>query len=326
MRTGCSVEVSRDILVSVIVPVYNVESMLRRCVDSILAQTYRNLEIILVDDGSSDRSGEMCDEYAKQDARIRVIHQPNGGLPVARNAGLDVATGAYIAFIDADDRVEPELIEHQVRNALENDAEISICGYLIIDWNGKIQHSDPFRREPRSNNGKVYSGSESVRALLEGCIAFNVWNKLYFAEMLRGLRFDSDQTRVEDAAFNYFAVQRAKRVAILHEYLYVYIRRAGSITTGTVKDEHYIDYRLHLLKTIAVDAKETNAVPDYSVIVMGILFYLRYLYSPYNKEFPQYAKGILSFLWNFYGIRIILPLIALRIKGFIKRHILKRPI
>ncbi|MDR1570293.1 MAG: glycosyltransferase, partial [Oscillospiraceae bacterium] len=104
-------------LVSVIVPVYKAESTLSRCMDSIFAQTYRNLEIILVDDGSPDRSGEMCDEYANQDSRIRVIHQPNSGVSAARNAALDVLTGAYIAFADADDRMEPEMIEHLVRSS-----------------------------------------------------------------------------------------------------------------------------------------------------------------------------------------------------------------
>ena len=116
-------------LVSVIIPVYNVEKYMRRCIDSIINQTYTNLEIILVDDGASDRSGKICDEYAQMDHRIKVLHKENGGLASARNAGIQIATGEYISYVDSDDWVETEFIEVLLKGCQDNNAKMSICRY-----------------------------------------------------------------------------------------------------------------------------------------------------------------------------------------------------
>jgi len=118
----------QDILVSVIVPVYNVEEYLGRCVDSILAQTYTNLEVILVDDGAKDSSGAICDEYAARDARVRVIHKENGGLSSARNAGIDAAKGDWLEFVDSDDWIEPDAVESMLTLALEHRTELVVAG------------------------------------------------------------------------------------------------------------------------------------------------------------------------------------------------------
>ena len=115
-------------LISVIVPVYKVEKYLERCVKSICAQTYQNLEIVLVDDGSPDQCGEMCDMFAKQDSRIRVVHKENGGLSDARNAGLDVMTGDYVGFVDSDDWIEPDMYQVLYERLIKEKAEISCCG------------------------------------------------------------------------------------------------------------------------------------------------------------------------------------------------------
>ena len=114
-------------LITVIVPVYNVKDYLQQCVESICGQTYQNLEILLVDDGSTDGSGKICDELAKKDTRIKVIHKPNGGLSDARNAGLDVATGDYIGYVDSDDYIEPDMFEILLTNIEEHQADISCC-------------------------------------------------------------------------------------------------------------------------------------------------------------------------------------------------------
>ena len=118
-------------LISVIVPIYNVEKYLARCVDSIVNQTYKNLEIILVDDGSPDRCPQMCDDYAEKDSRIKVVHKKNGGLSDARNAGMAVATGEYISFIDSDDWIETSMFELLINNIFQYDCEIS-CGGIIL--------------------------------------------------------------------------------------------------------------------------------------------------------------------------------------------------
>lgn len=118
-----------DKLISIIIPVYNVQNYLRECIDSVIAQTYKNLEIILVDDGSPDKSGEICDEYSKKDARIKVIHKENGGLSDARNVALDIAKGEYIGFIDSDDYVEKDMFETLHTLAVEHNAEISSISF-----------------------------------------------------------------------------------------------------------------------------------------------------------------------------------------------------
>ena len=122
-----------DNLISVIVPVYNVEAYLPRCVDSILAQTYKNLEIILVDDGTKDRGGVICDEYAAKDPRVKVIHKENGGLSSARNAGIDVARGEYLAFVDSDDYLEPEAMEVLLNAAVSNNVRLTCAGRYDVD-------------------------------------------------------------------------------------------------------------------------------------------------------------------------------------------------
>ena len=126
----------KNLLVSVIVPIYNVEKYLRKCVDSILNQTYKNLEIILVDDGSPDNCGNICDEYALSDSRIRIIHKKNGGLSDARNAGLDIARGNYILFVDSDDYIDETMVE-KLYEALEKEkAEMSLCSFVYVNDDG----------------------------------------------------------------------------------------------------------------------------------------------------------------------------------------------
>ena len=129
-------------LISIIIPVYNVEKYLAKCLDSVLNQTYKNLEIILVDDGSKDNSGAICDEYAKRDNRIIVVHQKNSGVSKARNLGMSMATGDYIGFIDSDDTIEANMYEVLLKNAIESGAEISYCGLKQIQLDGKIDYSN----------------------------------------------------------------------------------------------------------------------------------------------------------------------------------------
>ncbi len=127
-------------IISVIIPVYNVERDLQRCLDSVIAQTYSHIEILLVDDGSTDNSCMICDRYAGIDSRISVIHQKNGGVGKARNAGLDAATGDYISFVDADDWLEPEMLEKLLQKAQAADASVAICGAWFHTPDGNKQN------------------------------------------------------------------------------------------------------------------------------------------------------------------------------------------
>lgn len=174
-----------DTKITLIIPIYNVEPYLRTCVDSVLAQTYTNLEIFLVDDGSPDRSGEICDEYARSDARIRVIHKENGGLSDARNVAMDAATGTYITFIDSDDWVSASYIENLYGAISRDDAELAISGFENAFTLGKTR--------PADNHLQGYyclTPIECLRRLLyQDGIDTMAWGKLYRRELFDSLRF-----------------------------------------------------------------------------------------------------------------------------------------
>ncbi|MBQ6799361.1 MAG: glycosyltransferase [Oscillospiraceae bacterium] len=209
-------------LISVIVPVYRVELYLRPCIESILAQTLQEIEIILVDDGSPDRCGELCEEYAAKDPRIRVIHKENGGLSSARNAGLEIAQGEYIGFVDSDDRVDPDMFEFLYRNLEESGADISVCGYRIHQNGSVISCGEPFR--------SVQTSREAMRTVMEQPeIGIVVWNKLYRRSIFRGIRFP--EGRIAEDAFLYLRLTDAADTVVFDTApKYHYLRREGSIT------------------------------------------------------------------------------------------------
>ena len=172
--------------VSVIVPIYNVEKYLSECIDSIIAQTYTNLEIILVDDGSPDNCPAICDEYAKKDDRIIVIHKSNGGLSSARNAGLDIMTGEYCCFVDSDDVINIHFVEYLLNICLSNNADISYCGYSKFISVGEI---DVYSIPENDREVLVFENDEAIKNYFSGWIYPMVWNKLYKSDCFDDLRF-----------------------------------------------------------------------------------------------------------------------------------------
>lgn len=224
--------------ISVIVPVYKVEQYLSACVDSILAQAFRDFELILVDDGSPDSCGAMCDAYAARDPRVRVIHRENGGLSAARNSGMEIARGKYMTFIDSDDYVAPRYLEALLQAAEEADAEISVCRPLVFEdgLTPELPETDP------SSRRKTVSGRDAVTALYQGKaeLPVNAWGKLYRTSLLSRLRFPEGRIH-EDQAFVPIACFRAERVAVLPEPLYFYRNRPESITTKKFSLKRYDD-------------------------------------------------------------------------------------
>ena len=210
-------------LVSIIVPIYKVESYLRRCLDSIVHQTYTNLEIILVDDGSPDNSPQICDEYASRDNRIVVIHKKNGGLSDARNAGLDICTGEYISFIDSDDWVEKNYIETLISSALMQDADIVIGSFDLIRDN-KSEASEPFQ-----------SGTFDKKEIFFKIITAQTthlgisWGKLYKKKILGGEHFPVGKTQ-EDNYTSYKFIYKAHKICCVDRVLYHYFQRENSIS------------------------------------------------------------------------------------------------
>lgn len=207
--------------ISVIVPVYGVEPYLRKCLDSLVGQSYRNLEIILIDDGSPDRCGKICDEYAEKDSRIRVIHKENGGVSSARNAGLGIASGEWIGWVDSDDWVELDMFEYLLGNALDYQAEIAVCSRVE-----RYKEHHIFRGWEET---LILNREEAMGLLLENDQMQNyLCDKLWKRELFRGIVFPEGKT-FEDIAVMHRLFERASRVVCLPEWKYNYYQRAGSI-------------------------------------------------------------------------------------------------
>lgn len=221
-------------LISVIVPVYKVEDYLSRCVQSLLAQTYPNLEIYLVNDGSPDRCGEMCDEFAAAHPQIRVIHKENGGLSSARNAGIDAAQGEYLGFVDSDDWVEPDFYEQLYAAAVKFDAPMAYCGRLDEESETGVQTVGlcPEREE-------VITGEEFVRRVF--CwehVDSAAWDKLYRRELFREIRYPLGVIG-EDVPTTYRLALLGGRVAACPKPMYHYFHRPESITTSLISHRNF---------------------------------------------------------------------------------------
>lgn len=223
----------RNVLISVIVPVYNVEAYLPRCVESILAQTYEKLEIILVDDGTKDASDRICDEYATRDSRIRVVHKENGGLSSARNAGLDIARGEFIAFVDSDDWIEPDSYRQMLALALEQNVKMVFAGRYDVSSDGKKKKGlCPPRRE-------VVDAEEVIRRMFTwDHVDSASWDKLYHRSLFRQIRFPLGKV-CEDVPIMYRIVLDAGRVAMLDQPIYNYFHRPGSITYSALSEKTF---------------------------------------------------------------------------------------
>lgn len=211
--------------ISIIVPVYNVEKYLSRCIESILSQSFSDFELILVDDGSTDRSGEICDEFAKKDPRIRVFHKANGGVSDARNAGLDLVTGKYIGFVDGDDYIENCMYRVLWDMIQKDEADISVCGVFNSFENQK-------RPQCEEMDAFVCNGREAFAITLAGKkMPASLCNKLYRREIFSQRRFLVGKT-YEDAFFLPSLLLDAEKVSVTTEPLYNYWHRMDSITSS----------------------------------------------------------------------------------------------
>ena len=235
-------------LISVIVPVYQVHRYLGECVESLLCQTYTNLEIILVNDGSTDGSEALCDEYAHRDDRILVIHQENQGPAGARNAGLDIANGEYVAFVDSDDYVVPTFIESLYRLLKKYHADIAVCAYMKDSDSGRRHiagHAESCVKIGHRHKNTLCMSSEQMLRQWHGRYKNYetvVWNKLYHISVFNG---DKDKVEIrypnrkrdEDMLISHLIVENADRIALTTRVLYRYRSREGSITARTALGE-----------------------------------------------------------------------------------------
>lgn len=220
-------------LISVVIPVYNVERYLQRCLNSVVSQTYKNLEIILVDDGSTDLSGKICDEWASKDNRIVVIHKTNGGLSSARNTGLDVAKGRYIAFVDSDDYINPEMYEIMVKLLKKSNSQIACCGRKRVGNSGGYFQNT-------LEKPMVISGEEAIdRLLCHAGIDEAAWDKLYVGDLFLDKRYPIGELN-EDIVLTTKLLGECSSVIHVGAALYNYCCNDGSITNSGLTPAKFV--------------------------------------------------------------------------------------
>lgn len=261
-------------LISIIVPVYNVEKYLEKCVQTILEQTYKNYELILVDDGSKDGSGLICDEIQKNDNRVKVIHKENGGLSSARNAGIRVARGNFFVFIDSDDTIDATMLERLYAALSESKASLAICSYDFVDEKGKL-----LEKKNEIQDG-VYSSYQMQKLLNSDKYWYYVtaWNKLYKRSLFDDIEFPEGKIN-EDQFIAHRIVDKADRVVVIKDQLYHYLKRSNSIT-ATINVKRLDDtfalqdrinyYESHGLKELCPDV-ERLAIKLYPAVRMQLI-------------------------------------------------------
>lgn len=269
-------------LISVIIPVYNVEKYLKKCIESVIYQSYDNLEIIIIDDGSKDNSGKICDEYANKDKRIIVIHKKNEGVSKARNIGIEMAKGKYVAFIDSDDFIDKDYIK-TLYNQCENDeSDLSICGTKDINSNEDVlRKSKKYKKSINSEEGM----KELLNEKYYTCV---VWAKMYRKELFEDIRFNEDTKIAEDLEIIYKLIGKSKRISVnTFKNLYFYRIREDSATVN--------EYNRDWKKEIKISEEILNFVKkEYPQIVnYAIKRYVRINVSciskilKYNKNISQ---------------------------------------
>ncbi len=280
-------------IISIIIPVYNVKPYLKKCLDSVINQTYKNLEIILIDDGSNDGSGEICDEYGKLDKRIMVVHQSNQGLSMARNKGLDLAKGDWIAFLDSDDWVEKDMYETLYKLAVDYNADISSCNTYI--------HTEKFHCYNDTINIKVFSRDELILGLrTQEVVRFEVWNKLWKRDLIGNIRFKKGQV-CEDIYFDHIIFLKTNKFVYtskpLHHYL---VQRPGNTNSNfrIGKMEGLIELHEFVEDLKKIDKKElSEAIASYA-FEFAISFYISAKISKQDKCLMKSIKREIMYFKN----------------------------
>ena len=281
-------------LISVIVPVYNIEKYIARCIESLMNQTYKDLEIILVDDGSTNSAGEICDAYAQKDNRIKVIHRENGGLSAARNTGIDIATGEYISFIDGDDWIEDTMYEEMVQLAKEQLADLVVCRYRCIYKNHETDGSTgqiTVYEKPLSMLKQYLKEDEAF------LIQHAAWNKLYHRELLGEERFPEGKW-YEDVVFSAKILSKVKKGIYLDHALYNYVcEREDSIMNAGMTERIFTDRIPAYLEKEAflagLEDKEPVCIHRYYFYKRLLLFY-RDVHKKENKALRKYKQDLVN--------------------------------
>lgn len=226
-------------MISTIIPVYNVSTYLSECMESILSQDYSALEIILVDDGSTDNSGRLCDMYAQRDSRVRVIHQPNGGAAAAKNAGLRVASGEYLSFVDSDDFLEPGAYAHMVQLMEMHEADIVQCAFRDV-------FKDHTRDRHLLLSGMQWNTPDYLAQFTKDWTCGLIWNKLYKRSLFDGIFFETGH-KIDDEYFTYRGVMNAGKIVCDDRIIYNYRKRMSSVMLSSDSGQQIVSDRIDYL-------------------------------------------------------------------------------
>ena len=312
-------------LISIIIPVYKVEKYLPECVESILNQTYKNFELILVDDGSPDNSGKMCDEFAEKDSRIKVIHKENGGVSSARNIGLDNASGEYITFIDSDDFVDKRYLEVLYSTSKENDTDISICCFAKYTHSSFIIFNEIFPKKINidfkdSNFLKFFKRYFYLKNNIFGSACRTLFKKA----SIKNLRFDENIKISEDLLFVVNTIYNSQSISFTNEILYFY--RITNISASTSYKNNFLKSQGNLSIELTslfskIDNKSFNKIlKRYKSLLCYYLFSNEIKFRKSNPDYKKNLKEIRkSELYKYFklfsGIKILKP--KAKIKFFI---------
>ena len=274
---------------SVIVPVYNVAAYLPACIDSILSQTVRDLELILIDDGSPDNCGQICDKYAAKDTRVQVIHQENRGVSAARNVGLRIASGDYFGFVDPDDWIAPEMYESLLMASQENHAQIAVCGFTFCDESGNTKY-----------NQAVPEGLYDQDALLMSIYGMpnrfhgSMCNKIFSRTVLEGIQFDETVAIGEDWLLLYECYCRADLAAAISGCFYFVRSRSGSATRIESADlyVHKLKAYLRLYEKAASHSKRIRRQAAEKILDVCVANKIEIQKQPANSEALSYVNGL----------------------------------
>lgn len=226
-------------LLSIVVPIYNVAKYLPYCLNSIINQTFQDFELILIDDGSTDESGEICDEYARNNKKIMVVHQQNQGLSGARNAGIRLAKGKYLAFVDSDDYIHPQMYESMVALLEKENLSLCSCGFVRTSENRELSTD---MQQIENSKIEIWNCDEAIRNI--GKMNLVVWNKVYRKDIVEGLLFEKNAFS-EDIGYNSFALQRVKTSIchISYPFYYYRVNRFGSSGTQYITESRFKAYK-----------------------------------------------------------------------------------
>lgn len=288
--------------ISIILPVYNVDKYLRKCIDSILNQTYKNFELIIIDDGSTDNCPSICDEYKLLDNRIQVIHQENKGLSAARNVGIDLSIGKYITFIDSDDYIDNKYLEILHKLIVENKADMAVCDKIIV--NDKEKETNKLIT---NYNNEIIDVEEAYMRMFKcNGIGFNVWSKLYKTNIVKKIKFPKGKLYEDIFVINKI-MSSVKKIIVTNYNGYYYLKRRDSITNTNISDNHmnliegsikFKDYMLRNYPNLNDYTIRGYVNANFTVYRKAVLD------NNFKKEYKSIRKEILSYKKDIFANKI----------------------